>query len=63
MEFYGSSFFCDPEGEIIIQSKNKKDEIIIADLDFDQIKEWSKPYQRLRDRRPETYGDLIKLLP
>ncbi|MEJ2170471.1 MAG: carbon-nitrogen hydrolase [Desulfobacterales bacterium] len=63
MEFYGSSFFCDPEGEIIVQSNNKEDDIIIADLNFDQIKEWSKHYQRLRDRRPETYGDLIKQLP
>ncbi len=63
MTFYGSSFFCNPEGDIIIQSKEKKDDIILANLDLDQIREWNVHFQRLRDRRPETYGNLVKLLP
>ena len=63
MAFFGSSFFCDPEGEIIVQADNQEEDIIVAELNFDQIKEWSRHYQRLRDRRPETYADLTKQLP
>ena len=63
MEFFGSSFVCDPEGEIIAQAKEKQEESLVAVLDLNQIKEWNIHFQRLRDRRPETYDDLIKLLP
>ena len=33
-----------------------KDEIVIADMDFDMIREVRNTWQFYRDRRPETYG-------
>ena len=33
-----------------------KDEVVVADLDLDQIKEVRDVWQFYRDRRPETYG-------
>jgi N-carbamoylputrescine amidase len=33
-----------------------KDEVVVADLDLDQIKEVRNVWQFYRDRRPETYG-------
>ncbi len=60
-EFYGSSYFCDPRGKIISQASRDKDELLVADLDLDEIKEVRHTWQFYRDRRPETYDQLVKL--
>jgi len=62
-EFYGKSYFCNPRGEIIAQGSRDRDEVIVADLDLDMIREVRNVWQFFRDRRPETYGDITKLLP
>jgi len=62
-KFYGSSYFCDPRGKIISQGSDDKDEVIVADLNMDDIREVRNAWAFYRDRRPETYGDLVKLLP
>jgi beta-ureidopropionase len=58
--FYGSSYFCDPRGQIFAQASREKDEVLVADLDLDLIKTVRQTWQFFRDRRPETYGDLVK---
>ena len=60
-EFYGSSYFCSPRGKIIAQASRDKDELVIADLDLDEIREVRNVWQFYRDRRPESYEDLTKL--
>jgi beta-ureidopropionase len=62
-EFYGQSYFCNPRGQMIAVGSRDKDELVVADLDLDQIQEVRNVWQFYRDRRPETYGDLTKLLP
>ena len=62
-EFYGTSYFCDPRGQIIAEASRDKDELLVADLDLNMIEEVRKVWQFFRDRRPETYGDMSKLLP
>lgn len=62
-EFYGTSYFCNPKGEIIAEASRDKDELLIADLDLNMIEEVRKIWQFFRDRRPETYDDMCKLLP
>jgi N-carbamoylputrescine amidase len=37
------------------------DDIVIADLDLDQIREVRNTWQFFRDRRPETYDALVQL--
>ena len=58
--FYGSSYFCDPRGQIIAQASRDADEVLTADLDLYQIKEVRQTWQFFRDRRPDLYGDLVK---
>jgi len=58
-EFYGQSYFCDPRGQIVAQGSCDKDEVIVADLDFDEIREARETWQFFRDRRPDTYGGLV----
>lgn len=62
-EFYGTSYFCNPRGEIIAEASRDRDELLIADLDLTMIEEVRRVWQFFRDRRPETYGDICKLLP
>jgi len=62
-EFYGDSYFCDPRGQILAHGSPDRDELVTADLDLDQITEVRNTWQFYRDRRPETYGDMAKLLP
>jgi beta-ureidopropionase len=62
-KFYGSSYFCDPRGQIIAQASDSEDEVLVADLDLERIREVRNTWQFLRDRRPETYGELTELLP
>jgi N-carbamoylputrescine amidase len=60
-EFYGQSYFCNPRGKIIAEGSRDRDEIVTADLDLDMIAEVRRTWQFYRDRRPEMYGDLVKL--
>jgi beta-ureidopropionase len=58
--FYGTSYFCDPRGRIVAQASRETDEVLTADLDLDLIKEVRQTWQFFRDRRPDTYSDLVK---
>jgi beta-ureidopropionase len=59
-EFYGSSYFCNPRGQIIAQAARDKDEVLTADLDLDLIGEVRKTWQFFRDRRPDMYESLVE---
>ena len=60
-EFYGQSYFCDPRGHLIAQACRDQDDIVIADMDLDVIREVRNTWQFFRDRRPETYAEMVKL--
>lgn len=60
-EFYGSSYFVSPRGKIVAQASKDKDELLVADLNFDEIKEVRDLWQFYRDRRPETYTSMVQL--
>ncbi len=58
-EFYGSSYFANPRGQIIAQASRDKDEVLTADLNLDEIAEVRRTWQFYRDRRPDLYGPLV----
>lgn len=62
-KFYGSSYFVNPRGEIIASASEDNDELLVSDINLDQIQQVRDLWQFYRDRRPETYGDLVELLP
>src|SRR5262245_55576676 len=62
-KFYGSSYFCDPRGQLVAQASEDGEELLVADLDLDQIEEVRSTWQFFRDRRPETYADMARQLP
>jgi N-carbamoylputrescine amidase len=60
-EFYGSSYFVDPRGQIIAEASEDKDELVVSEFDLDMIDEVRATWQFFRDRRPEAYKDLTAL--
>jgi predicted amidohydrolase len=59
-EFYGSSYFVDPRGQILVQGSEDKDEVVMADLDLEQIREVRDGWQFFRDLRPDQYTELTE---
>lgn len=60
-EFYGQSYFCNPRGQLVVTGSRDKDELVVADLDLSQIEEVRKVWQFYRDRRPDSYEQLVQL--
>jgi len=58
-EFYGQSYFCNPRGQIVAEAPRDKDALVVADLDLDMIREVRNTWQFFRDRRPESYEQLV----
>ena len=58
-EFYGQSYFCDPRGQLLAVGSRDQDELVVADLDMDKIREVRNTWQFFRDRRPDLYGPII----
>ena len=59
-DFYGSSYFANPRGEIIAQASDREEELLVADLDMDLIKQTRDTWQFYRDRRPDMYGPIVE---
>ena len=57
-QFYGSSYFVDPRGQIFTQASEDRDELLVAEFDLDMIGEVRSTWQFFRDRRPESYDAL-----
>jgi N-carbamoylputrescine amidase len=59
-EFYGSSYFCDPYGQVLSLGSRDRDELVTADLDLEMIDKVRAHWQFYRDRRPDLYGDIAR---
>jgi beta-ureidopropionase len=60
-DFYGTSYFVDPEGQLVGDAGSRtKGELIIRDLDLSLIGTVRNRWAFYRDRRPDSYGDLTR---
>ena len=60
-DFYGTSYFVDPEGKFVGDVGHDHDpELIVRDLDLGLLDTVRDRWQFYRDRRPDAYGDLTK---
>ena len=60
IQFWGHSFVCGPQGEIIAQSPDDKEDVTIVDIDMkrsEQVRRW---WPFLRDRRIDAFEKLTK---
>jgi beta-ureidopropionase len=60
-DFYGQSYFVDPEGKFVGDVGDAhKPELIVRELDMGKIKEVRDRWAFYRDRRPDAYFDLVE---
>ena len=60
IEFWGNSMIIDPSGKIIGKLGNKKEGILIREIDYDKIDAAREHWPFLRDRRVEFYKGILK---
>ncbi len=58
--FWGSSFVCGPQGEILSQASNRDPEVLVAEIDLGRTEAVRRVWPFLRDRRVDAYGDLLR---
>jgi N-carbamoylputrescine amidase len=58
IEFWGSSFLCDPFGVVIAEASDDREEIVLGEIDLQRIEETRQHWPFLRDRRIDAYGGL-----
>ena len=60
IEFWGSSFVCDPFGTVLAEASIDKEEILLTEINVSRVEEVRCHWPFLRDRRVDAYGGLTK---
>jgi N-carbamoylputrescine amidase len=55
LEFWGTSFLCDPQGVVIAEASTNKEEILYGDVDLAHLENVRRNWPFLRDRRIDAY--------
>ena len=58
--FWGNSFVAGPQGEIITQAANDKEENLIVDINLSRTETVRRMWPFFRDRRIDAFGDITK---
>ena len=58
VRFWGSSFVCGPQGEMVYESSDDDEESIIVDLPLERSEQVRRWWPFLRDRRIDAYGEI-----
>lgn len=60
IDFWGSSFVCGPQGELLAQASEDKACLLMATLDMQRAEQVRRIWPYLRDRRIDAYHDLTR---
>jgi len=60
--FWGSSFLCGPQGEILAEASADREEILLAEVDPARVEDVRRNWPFLRDRRIDAYGGITSRL-
>lgn len=60
ISFWGSSFVAGPQGEILWQASNDKEETQIIDVDMKRSEDVRRIWPFFRDRRIDAFGDITR---
>jgi len=58
VNFYGSSFVCDPLGRLLTRAPRHRPAVLVAELDFSVMTFWRQLFPLLRQRQPGCYRQL-----
>ncbi|MBD3609458.1 MAG: carbon-nitrogen hydrolase [Gammaproteobacteria bacterium] len=59
IRFWGNSFVCGPQGEILAKASDNTEELLIADIDMSRTESIRRAWPYLRDRRIDEYDELL----
>lgn len=60
IDFWGQSFICGPQGEILAQASSDKEENLTVTFDMKRCENVRRIWPYFRDRRIEAYSDITK---
>lgn len=60
ISFWGSSFVCGPQGELLAQAAKDQEENRVVEIDMQRSENVRRWWPFLRDRRIEEFGDLTR---
>jgi N-carbamoylputrescine amidase len=60
LQFWGSSFVCDPFGAMLCEGSTDGEEVLLAECSVDRIEDVRRGWPFLRDRRVDAYQGLLK---
>ncbi len=60
IQFWGNSFVAGPQGEMLAEASNDKEECLIVELNMKRSEEVRRWWPFFRDRRIDAFGDLTK---
>ncbi len=62
LEFWGSSFVSDPFGVVLSEASNHEEEILVVECDLAHLESVRRNWPFLRDRRIDSYGQIVNRL-
>lgn len=60
IQFWGNSFVCGPQGEILAEASQTKDAVLVTELNMQRVDQVRRIWPYLRDRRIDEYAELSK---
>jgi N-carbamoylputrescine amidase len=60
IQFWGSSFIADPQGQILAEASIDREQILLAEVDLERIEDVRRNWPFLRDRRIDAYGGITR---
>jgi N-carbamoylputrescine amidase len=60
MKFWGGSFIANPFGSLIVKATHDQEEVIVTELDLSKTDSYRTHWPFLRDRRIDSYGEIVK---
>jgi N-carbamoylputrescine amidase len=58
LEFWGSTFICDPFGVVLAEASTNREETVLAEIDLARIEDVRRNWPFLRDRRIDAYTEI-----
>jgi len=60
MKFWGGSFVANPFGRLLSQSSHENEEVMVVEIDTQKTDSYRTHWPFMRDRRIDSYGDIVK---
>ena len=60
MKFWGGSFVSNPFGRLLSQASHDMEEVLVVEIDTQKTDSYRTHWPFMRDRRIDSYGDIVK---